>query len=741
MAIKKLTSELAAGEIVVGIVLSEESGGPLLTALVQRIEELVAQQRPGSEFEGVIRQAEDQSSSVARFGESWSSDDAREILDQLHGFQALIAGDFSPGSALQVEDSPPSGGSRPSGPSVDEPRPIDGELPVVDRSGWIRELASGSSKAATLLAEQSIESDSKYLEIEERFTAEERMELAEFRFRYGMRQSSNEEAPGGTDLQVLSVFMPPWISSIPFGLKGFPTRGRNSLPRAGIKTFDELSRVPLEKMMRIETFGKNTYQKIGEVFTNELLDHAEAQLADPGKDSDRSFELGQRSRSDFSSFEGLWSEVLRLVAGDAEKEILTRRIGVGRSDGGETLEEIGKSRGVCRERIRQVQARAVMRLREDPSFRNLRSNLESEIESRIRWSGGPIMLGEKCVVPSLRGATFRTVKQFFQLILGSDYKVLISQDEDGGETARILFGMSEDELRDALNSLKEFILAHREDPRSIFIPEVEQYITGNHHESIHSDLKAFVDEWINWDYSSDPRIISFGDSIEAAAAAVLERATRPLKISELIEIARNDFALDQGEGSIRNAVGILCRSPGESGREEVAVAVFQIGRSEFTTARHLPIDLEQTACLAPVLRDLIVNGREGLIPGEPYQWHTLDLWKELAREVPGNELANMDEKIAWRAVDWLLRYHAPSGIVNLMKGRWAKKVQGLEQKARTFEQGLVLVLEEYFPNHRGTRKDVLEKLEEIQSLGFPKVIAALNPPLAVDQREIWLVGS
>jgi len=348
------------------------------------------------------------------------------------------------------------------------------------------------------------------------------------------------------------------------------------------------------------------------------------------------------------------------------------------------------------------------------------------------------MLGNECPLPALRGASFRTVKQFFQLILGSNYKVLISHDEEGNEVARIVYGMSEAELFAVLGALRQFIMEHRHQSRSIFIPEVERYIASNHHESIHSDLKAFVDDWINWDYSRDQKIISFGDSIEAVTAAVLERASRPLKLDELIRIARNDFALDQTEASIRNAVGILCQSPGNRTRQDVAVSVFQTAPSEFTTERNLPIDLEQSEYLVPTLRKLIVEGRECLIPGEPYQWHTLDLWKELNREIPGNELCEMDSSVGWRAVDWLLRYHAPPGVVNLMKGRWVRELSGRCQEARTFEQGLVLVLEQYFQEQRGSRKEVLEKLEMLQSIGHPRVMTTLKSPLNVDAKEIWL---
>jgi RNA polymerase primary sigma factor len=58
-----------------------------------------------------------------------------------------------------------------------------------------------------------------------------------------------------------------------------------------------------------------------------------------------------------------------------EEKVITMRVGVG--DGSEhTLEEVGQSCAVTRERIRQIEAKALCRLRHPSRSRKLRAFLE-----------------------------------------------------------------------------------------------------------------------------------------------------------------------------------------------------------------------------------------------------------------------------------------------------------------------------------------------------------------------------
>ncbi|HWT85891.1 MAG TPA: sigma-70 family RNA polymerase sigma factor, partial [Myxococcales bacterium] len=73
----------------------------------------------------------------------------------------------------------------------------------------------------------------------------------------------------------------------------------------------------------------------------------------------------------------LTSQVERALASlsPKEKEILRLRFGIG-EEGEHTLEEVGKRFAVTRERIRQIEAKALRKLRHPSRSKKLRSFLE-----------------------------------------------------------------------------------------------------------------------------------------------------------------------------------------------------------------------------------------------------------------------------------------------------------------------------------------------------------------------------
>ena len=75
------------------------------------------------------------------------------------------------------------------------------------------------------------------------------------------------------------------------------------------------------------------------------------------------------------SLKGVTEEILRTLS-PREEMVIKMRFGFG--DGNEyTLEEVGKSFEVTRERIRQIEAKALRKLRHPSRSKKLRSFLES----------------------------------------------------------------------------------------------------------------------------------------------------------------------------------------------------------------------------------------------------------------------------------------------------------------------------------------------------------------------------
>ena len=69
------------------------------------------------------------------------------------------------------------------------------------------------------------------------------------------------------------------------------------------------------------------------------------------------------------------AEIIKRVLNNQEKKILSLRFGI--PDGNNmTLEQVGKNLGLTRERVRQIEKKALIKLREHPSLKFLKDYLD-----------------------------------------------------------------------------------------------------------------------------------------------------------------------------------------------------------------------------------------------------------------------------------------------------------------------------------------------------------------------------
>ena len=69
------------------------------------------------------------------------------------------------------------------------------------------------------------------------------------------------------------------------------------------------------------------------------------------------------------------AELINRILNSQEKEIISLRFGIP-DDNNMTLEQVGKNLGLTRERVRQIEKKALMKLRDHPSIKFLKDYLD-----------------------------------------------------------------------------------------------------------------------------------------------------------------------------------------------------------------------------------------------------------------------------------------------------------------------------------------------------------------------------
>lgn len=166
----------------------------------------------------------------------------------------------------------------------------------------------------------------------------------------------------------------------PIDILGFPTRTENTLKIHGVETMEEFNNIPLEKILKFRNIGMKSIKLFDLVKKHIALNIGPARNANTDKVSQISTIVEEKPIPS----EMLIGMLIERAGDERSINIIKRRFGLD-NDERETLEEIGHDYGITRERVRQIQVRATMRMQH--SSTQGRKNVISLVTNMLQENG------------------------------------------------------------------------------------------------------------------------------------------------------------------------------------------------------------------------------------------------------------------------------------------------------------------------------------------------------------------
>jgi hypothetical protein len=443
--------------------------------------------------------------------------------------------------------------------------------------GWVREFLAGAPDSGPVLQAAGIWNDADYLAREAELPPAIRCQAGLYRFRQLV-------ATGRDDPCAFARAAPPWLAERTFASICLTVRVANVFVHMGVTKVGDLAGRTLNELLHTQNFGRKSLK--------DLVGSLEVALAEGPSGIDAKLD----NASDVTLLASIRRSLLKYD--ERERDIIRRRMGLDAV--AETLQQIGDDYGVTRERVRQIESKAIKRLRREEYWDDL---LTKKLTILLHDRDFPLpALGVEAADPWFAGmAEFPSALRYVLVnicesragvvsIDGVDYYTFLRQEQWEAtlrEARRLLEagvgrGWSDDHCRSVVQGL---------------LPETSREFRGLLWEKA-AQLCHFAD-------AQGVRLFtSYGRGVEHIVEAVLGAAERPLHFSEIAQLAS---ARAGREIDLRRA------------HNAAAAVGLLMGRGTYGVERHLPLNREALEALGEEAEEIVASGPVGR------QWHASEL--------------------------------------------------------------------------------------------------------------------
>lgn len=498
-------------------------------------------------------------------------------------------------------------------PSVGPPvayEPATGASPVdagnSSPADWIADLQLVEPALCEELLGHGIFNDSTYIARENNLRREARAKvgIARYQLRSGIALDP------GTLLEHLA-HCPPWLLALRLNALDLTVRLRNVFNAQGLSTVADVARFGYSRTLRLPNFGRGSAFAFGKIIWSSLLqgphplqgsDVNAVEVAISSLDraeNGKQIPLLEQGPSPSSFGEAIESSIRILT--DIQREVLTARLGIRRD--AETLQVIGERLGLTRERVRQIQHKALERLTRSPGLVDLKSRLEGLLKDRST----PLLVRGLSAVDSWFIGINDYISAFPDLCehLSNDvfHAIQIGDLLIVTRLSRSRWEIAKKSARNALLSQADGTL-NEIAARAL----IDSLLVGDGSE-LRDELWEVATEDALW-HEDGARVRTFAGfqrSAEDLVLAILSSSESPLHFNEIARRA-SSLGHDYAPRRLHHAAA------------EVA---YLLGRGIYGLKRHSPLSMDELASVRAEVESVILGG-------DPRrQWHSDELSEEL----------------------------------------------------------------------------------------------------------------